>query len=88
MNSTIQRITGYSFSLFHVPQNINKVALPAIALAAGMYIAANAEGLSSQCCCSYDGCIALCSEGALQLQNKNFFHELGKCVRICVAHFP
>ncbi|HEV3269644.1 MAG TPA: hypothetical protein VGZ69_03230 [Candidatus Rhabdochlamydia sp.] len=88
MNSTIQRITGYSFSLSHIPQNINKVALPAIALAAGMYAAANAEGLPSQCYCSYDDCIALCSEGVLQLQNKDFFHELGKCVRICVTQFP
>ena len=44
MNSTIQRITGYSFSLSHVRQNINKVALPAIALVAGMYMsAANAD---------------------------------------------
>ncbi len=89
VNSTVQKTTGYSFSLSHIPQNINKVALPAIALATGMYLAVNAEDLSKshliECCCSYDDCIALCAEGALQYED--FFHELGKCVRICVVRF-
>ncbi|PWU16056.1 MAG: hypothetical protein C5B45_01400 [Chlamydiae bacterium] len=88
MNSTIQNVTGYSFSLSPISQNINKVALPVIALTVGMNAAANAEDLPSRCSCSYDDCIAFCLEGALQLQNKDFFHELGKCVRICVASFP
>lgn len=86
VNSIIQSNTGYSFSFSNLPNKINKVALPAIALAVGYIVAVNAEDLpTSKCCCNYDNCITLCVEGALQ--QENFLHELGKCVRICVNHF-
>lgn len=90
VNSVIQNVIGYSFSLSNLPKNINKIALPAIALVTGMYIV-SAEDFSKNslagCCCSYDDCISFCAEGCLKY-NENFFHELGKCVRICVKHFP
>lgn len=90
VNSTIQSVTGYSFSPSNLHKNINKIALPAIALVTGMYVV-SAEDLSKSslagCCCSYDDCISFCAEGCLKY-NENFFHELGKCVRICVTHFP
>ena len=87
VNSTIQNFTGYSFSFSNLPKNINKIALPAIALATGMYAAVSAQEIYLVGhCCNYDDCIALCAEGTLQYEN--FFQELGKCARICVKHFP
>ena len=90
VNSAIQNVTGYSFSLSNIPKNINKMAFPAIALATGMYVAASeSKGGSSivPVVSSYENCIASCVRGSFKY-NQDFFLELGKCVRVCVDYFP
>jgi hypothetical protein len=88
VSSTIQNVTGYSFSLSNIPKNLNKITFPAVVLATGMYVAASAKDPFKICSVhNYDGCIASCGEICLKYQ-ESFFHELGKCVRACVSHFP
>ncbi len=86
MNSAIQSNTGYSFS--QLAKNINKIALPAIALV-GMYMSlVSAEDCSRICPADpdYDDCIAFCVKETLPYES--FLHELGTCVRVCVAYYP
>ena len=86
-NPTIQNLTGYSFSFSNLLKNVNRIALPTIALTAGMYVTVRAEDLSEdRCYCSYDECIILCSKGILPYED--FFHELGKCTRVSATYFP
>ena len=98
VNSAIQNVTGYSFSLSNIPRNINKIAFPATALATGLYVAASEsqEGSSrlyiTDCgedcitVSNYDDCIFSCERGFLKYSEK-FINELGKCMRVCVQHF-
>ena len=103
VNSAIQNVTGYSFSLSNIPKNINKIAFPAIALATGMYVAAGERGSSIIHIASYKEYIANCGEDCDIVYsyedciiscargslkyNEKFIDELGKCMRVCVDYF-
>ena len=84
----VQKITGCSFLFSNLSKNMNNIALPAIALASGMYTIANAEYIDKSHLIedvSYAGCIAHCIDIASNYEN--FFHELGICVRVCIKYF-
>jgi hypothetical protein len=95
VHSAIQNNTGYSFS--QLAKNVNKIALPAIALAS-LYMSTvsakdyscpkDSEYYSNTCSTypNYDDCITFCVEETLQYDS--FLHELATCARMCVDYYP
>ena len=84
----VQKITGCSFLFSNLSKNMNNIALPAIALASGMYMVVNAENITKSFLVedfTYEVCIAHCI--VLDGNYENFFHELGICVRVCIKYF-
>ena len=98
VNSAIQNVTGYSFSLSNIPKNIHKIAFSAIGLVTGLCVAASeSEGGSSRLYITdcgedciivsdYNDCIFSCERGFLNY-TEIFIDQLGKCMRVCVQRF-
>ena len=86
VNSAVQNVTGYSFSLSNIPKNINKIAFPAIALATGMYVAASESkgGSSILHIAERKDFMANCGEDCIVVSN--YDDCIFSCVRGCLKY--
>ncbi|MGB8088062.1 MAG: hypothetical protein WCE84_01455 [Candidatus Rhabdochlamydia sp.] len=90
----VQKITGCSFLFSNLSKNMNNIALPAIALASGMYMVVNAENITKSFLVedfTYEDCVSNCVEWTVKMKltlYKDFVDELGACLRMCVNEFP